>query len=302
MEKMEYGRAICYSGYREGQSPKDCTYPTYDQIVEDLKILEGLNIKYIRMYDAISYAEMTCQVIKDLGLDMKMMLGPGLQSEVNNPGCPWMQTDFSEEELQERAKWNDSRVDKLIEIANKYPDVINIVSIGNEHTPDWGANNIPVERLVSFAKRLREGTGKPVTFNEGAFEWPRIPQIAEQMDVICVHSYPLWHGVSVDEALAENKEWYAKIKETYPDKPVMFSEVGWATKSVPGSQMGENQTNEENQKKYYEELWEWIDEEEIISYVFEAFDEPWKGGKNPIEAEKNWGLYKVDRTPKLVLQ
>ena len=30
---FDWGRAICYSGYREGQSPKDCTYPTYDQIV-----------------------------------------------------------------------------------------------------------------------------------------------------------------------------------------------------------------------------------------------------------------------------
>ena len=36
--------------------------------------------------------------------------------------------------------------------------------------------------------------------------------------------------------------------------------------------------------------------------MFEAFDEPWKGGNNPLEAEKNWGIFKVDRTPKLVLQ
>lgn len=87
---FEWGRAICYSGYREGQSPKTCTYPTYEQIVEDLKILDNLGFKYIRMYDPVSYAEMTCQVIRDLGLDMKMMLGPDLISEVNNPGCPWM--------------------------------------------------------------------------------------------------------------------------------------------------------------------------------------------------------------------
>ena len=39
---FDWGRAICYSGYREGQSPKDCTYPTYDQIVEDLKILDEM--------------------------------------------------------------------------------------------------------------------------------------------------------------------------------------------------------------------------------------------------------------------
>ena len=58
----------------------------------------------------------------------------------------------------------------------------------------------------------------------------------------------------------------------------------------------------ENQKKYYEEFWDWSDKEKIISYMFEAFDEPWKGGNRPNEAEKNWGIFRVDRTPKLIMQ
>lgn len=299
---FEWGRAICYSGYREGQSPITCVYPTYEQIKEDLEILNQLGFKYIRMYDPVSYAEMTCQVIKDCGFDMKMMLGPGVQSEVNNPGCPWLKTNYSDEELRKRAEWNDSRIEELIRIANKYPDVINAVSVGNENTPSWGANNVPVERLIAFAKRLKAGTGKPVTFNEGAFEWPNIPELAEHMDIISVHSYPLWYGNTVEEALEVNKTWYQKIKERYPDKPVLFSEVGWATDCVDFSQMKEGQANEENQKKYYEEFWEWADREKIIAYMFEAFDEPWKGGNNPNEAEKNWGIFREDRTPKLVMR
>ena len=36
---------------------------------------------------------------------------------------------------------------------------------------------------------------------------------------------------------------------------------------------------------------------------FEAFDEPWKGDPdNPLGAEKHWGLFFVDRTPKAVLR
>lgn len=299
---FEWGRAICYSGYREGQSPKDCTYPTYDQIKEDMEIIHRLGFKYIRMYDPISYAEMTCQVIKDMGLGIKMMLGPGLESEVNNPGCPWMQTNFSEEELKERAKWNDGRIEELIRIANKYPDVINAVSVGNENTPSWGANNVPVERLIEFAKRLKEGTGKPVTFNEGAFEWVHLKELVPYMDIISLHSYPLWYGNTVEEALEVNKTWYKKIQDMYPDKPVLFSEVGWATDCADFTQMKEGQANEENQKKYYDEFWAWADSEKIIAYMFEAFDEPWKGGNRPNEAEKNWGIYKVDRTPKLVMK
>lgn len=299
---FEWGRAVCYSGYREGQSPLTCTYPTYEQIVEDIKIIDEMGFKYIRMYDPISYAEMTCQVIKDLGVNIKLMLGPGLISEVNNPGCPWMQTNFSEEELKKRAAHNDKNIDNLIKIANKYPDVINAVSVGNENTPSWGANNVPVERLIEFAERLREGTGKPVTFNEGAFEWESLDELAKHLDIISVHSYPLWYGNTVEEALEVNKQWYKKIKEKYPDKFVLFSEVGWSTDCADFSQMKEGQANEENQKKYYDEFWEWADREKIIAYMFEAFDEPWKGGKGANEAEKNWGMYKVDRTPKFMLQ
>ena len=299
---FEWGRAVCYSGYREGQSPLTCTYPTYEQIVEDIKIIDENGFKYIRMYDPISYAEMTCQVIKDLGVNIKLMLGPGLISEVNNPGCPWMQKNFSEEELKERAAHNDKNIDNLIKIANKYPDVINAVSVGNENTPNWGANNVTVERLIEFAERLREGTGKPVTFNEGAFEWESLDELAKHLDIISVHSYPLWYGNTVEEALEVNKQWYKKIKEKYPDKFVLFSEVGWSTDCADFSQMKEGQANEENQKKYYDEFWEWADREKIIAYMFEAFDEPWKGGKGANEAEKNWGMYKVDRTPKFMLQ
>lgn len=299
---FEWGRAVCYSGYREGQSPKTCTYPTYDQIVEDLKILDEMGFKYIRMYDPISYAETTCQVIRDLGLDMKMMLGPDLISEVNNPGCPWLKTNYSEEELKQRAERNDRNIDELIRIANENSDIINVVSVGNENTPEWGANNVPVERLIEFADRLREGTGKPVTFNEGAFEWVHLKELAKHLDIISVHSYPLWYGNTVDEALKVNKDWYKKVKEMYPDKFVIFSEVGWATDCAVFTQMKEGEANEENQKKYYEEFWEWSDSEKIISYMFEAFDEPWKGGNKPNEAEKNWGMFTVDRKPKLMFE
>ena len=299
---FEWGRAVCYSGYREGQSPKTCTYPTYDQIVEDLKILDEMGFKYIRMYDPISYAEMTCQVIRDLGLDMKMMLGPDLISEVNNPGCPWLKTNYSEEELKQRAERNDRNIDELIRIANENSDIINVVSVGNENTPEWGANNVPVERLIEFADRLREGTGKPVTFNEGAFEWVHLKELAKHLDIISVHSYPLWYGNTVDEALKVNKDWYKKVKEMYHDKFVIFSEVGWATDCAVFTQMKEGEANEEKQKKYYEEFWEWSDSEKIISYMFEAFDEPWKGGNKPNEAEKNWGMFTVDRKPKLMFE
>jgi exo-beta-1,3-glucanase (GH17 family) len=38
-------------------------------------------------------------------------------------------------------------------------------------------------------------------------------------------------------------------------------------------------------------------------FLFEAFDEPWKGDPdNPLNAEKYWGLFNVDRTPKQAMK
>ena len=299
---MEWSRAVCYSGYREGQSPRTCTYPTYEQIKEDLKILNSLGFKYIRMYDPVIYAEMTCRVIREVGYNMQMMLGPDLISEVNNPNCPWMQTNYSEAELRKRALRNDANIEELIRIANENADIINIVSVGNENTPSWGANNVPVERLIEFAKKLKQGTRKPVTYNEGAVEWENLSELAENLDIVSIHSYPLWGGISVEDSLKENKRCYKKVKELYPDKKIIFSEVGWATSSVSFAKIKKEQANEANQKRYIDEFWKWTDSEKIIAYMFEAFDEPWKGGNTPEEPEKNWGMYFVDRTPKMVLQ
>jgi exo-beta-1,3-glucanase (GH17 family) len=38
-----------------------------------------------------------------------------------------------------------------------------------------------------------------------------------------------------------------------------------------------------------------------VSFYFEAFDEKWKGGDDKPDgiAEKNWGIYRSDRTAKM---
>ena len=48
---------------------------------------------------------------------------------------------------------------------------------------------------------------------------------------------------------------------------------------------------------------EWAKRTNTTVFFFEAFDEPWKGNPdNPLGAEKHWGLYFVDRTPKAVMR
>lgn len=297
-EIIPFGRAVCYSGYRKNQSPVTKIYPSLEEIKEDLEIIVKAGFSYIRMYDAIKYAEDVCKVIRENNLPLKLMLGSGLINEVNNVACQWNKTVYTEEELAVRKQHNVERIKNLCRIGKENKDVINCVSIGNENTPDWGENTVSVDALIEYAELLRAETGLPVTFNEGAREWKRLPKLAQHLDVISIHSYPLWYGNSVDEAVAVNKQDFNDIKALYPDKQVIFTETGWTTNCLPDHGMKNGEATEENQIKYLKDFWTWTDSDKILSYIFEAFDEPWKGGSDDAEAEKHWGLYYEDRKPK----
>jgi exo-beta-1,3-glucanase (GH17 family) len=49
-------------------------------------------------------------------------------------------------------------------------------------------------------------------------------------------------------------------------------------------------------------LSKWSEEEKVLTFLFEAFDEPWKGSNDPFEPEKHWGVFKEDRTPKIAMK
>ena len=57
-----------------------------------------------------------------------------------------------------------------------------------------------------------------------------------------------------------------------------------------------------NQAAYLAALDRWSREQGILTFVFEAFDEAWKGADDPLEPEKHWGLFTVDRRPKPAAQ
>ena len=128
---IEHGNAICYSGFREGQQPGGIV-PSYEEIKEDLLILEN-NWKYLRLYDCDEHAEIVLDVIDKENLNFKVMFGAYIVAEMNNFGCPWGGT-HSEDALIHNKEKNLSQIKKLIELANKYPDIIFSLSAGNEAT------------------------------------------------------------------------------------------------------------------------------------------------------------------------
>ena len=297
MKYWKTKKAICYSGYRAGQSPRTGVCPSYVEVEEDLRILVKDGFGYIRMYEPNAHARTVLRVIKDNKLPLRVMLGIDPKREFNNIGCPWVKETLNAAHLQKNAAYNDRMIRKLITLAKEYPEEIMCVSVGNENRPGWGADLVTEDRLIEFARALRQGCSQPVTYNEGTYEWLSLERLVNEIDVISIHSYPLWNGISADKALAANQADYKQIKERYPDREVIFTECGWATKSNGGS-MDASQANAETQAEYLKSVWKWAEAEDIQVFVFEAFDEPWKGGDDEDEPEKHWGIYTVDRVKK----
>lgn len=296
---IEPGAAICYSGYREGQRP-GVLYPSYDHVKEDLLILKD-HWKYIRLYDCGPHSETVLQVIKEEKLDLRVMLGAYIEAEMNNFGCPWGGT-YPEEVLKENKSKNLNKINKLAGFANQYPDIIFSLSVGNEACVDWTDHYVPVENVIEYVRLIKAKAKQPITFCENYVPWlHKLEPLVDEIDFISIHTYPVWEYQNILNALEYTKSNYYSVAHKYPTKPVVITEAGWATKSN-GRGIDPGNVNEDLQDIYYNELVNWSREDKILTFVFEAFDEPWKGSPDHNEPEKHWGLFKVDRTPKLVMQ
>ncbi|NOH02815.1 MAG: glycosyl hydrolase [Chloroflexi bacterium] len=294
------GKAVCYSGYREGQDPRQEIYPSHEEIREDLLILAKF-WRVIRLYDCSQHAKTTLKVIRNEGLDLKVMLGVDMAAEISNPNCPWG-AEFSHKTLLANRRTNSANVNRLITLANLYADIVFAVSIGNEASVEWTDHMVPVDNLVAYARRVRRAVPQPVTFCDNYVPWAgKLKPLAAELDFISVHTYPVWENVTIDNAIEYTKQNYRSVVNHFPNKPVVITEAGWTTASN-GRGIDPANASEEAQAQYCRQLVEWILEERILTFVFEAFDEPWKGSADPLEPEKHWGLFYVDRTPKPAMQ
>jgi exo-beta-1,3-glucanase (GH17 family) len=299
MTEFEFGRALCYSGFREGQEPGGI-YPGYEEIKEDLLILQS-RWKYLRLYDCDEHAVTVLDVIIREKLRFKVMLGAYIVAEMNNFGCPWGGV-YPEEELKENKIRNINRIKKLIDLASQYPDIVFALSAGNENCVDWTSQYVPVSSVIQYVRMLKEGAKQPVTFCDNYVPWlSKLKILSKEVDFISMHTYPVWEYKNIHESLDYTIQNYQAVAGAYPGKTVVITEAGWATHSN-GRGICPAHVSEENQEIYVRDLLNWSRKENILVFVFEAFDEPWKGSPEALEPEKHWGLYKVDRTPKLVIK
>jgi exo-beta-1,3-glucanase (GH17 family) len=292
--------AMSYSGYREGQHPDRGTgavNPSDAEILEDLEILVENGFTLLRMYDVGVNTQTTLRLIREHELPVKILLGMWLRAEFSNhEGCAWLDEPIPQSELDDNTLKNQAELETGIRLANEYDDIIVAVNVGNEALVDWNDHMVPVDTVISYVRRVQAEISQPVTVADNYVWWAEDgAELVEAVDFIGIHTYAQWEEKTIDEAMSYTLENLARVRNRYPDKPYAILEAGWATTA---REFGER-ANVPDQARYYDELKAWATDNNVTVFFFEAFDEPWKGNPDdPQGAEKHWGLFYVDRTPK----
>jgi glucosylceramidase len=290
----EKTQAISYGPYRKGQAP-GVKGPSEAQILEDLNILKA-HWELIRIYGADADAKRILQVIEDYQLPIRVMQGVWLENETNNP---------------EKKAANKEQVENAIILANRYPQIIAGITVGNESQVFWSWHRMDMQDLIRHIRTVRHFTKAPVSTADDFNFWnkPESKAVADEIDFIVTHIYPLWNGKTLKNAITWLDSTYRlDVKKMHPNKHIVLGEIGWATRYDP-TKKGDGQQGTlikgkvgyEAQTQFLKELTAWSEKNKMTTFYFEAFDEPWKGGgeaSGPDEVEKHWGLYYENRLPK----
>lgn len=293
MDGQWIGNAVSYGCYRKGQAPGR-QGPSKAEVLEDLHIIQK-HWNLIRVYNADDDTERILEVIRENNLPIKVMLGVWLAHE--------------EADSTTKAA-NIANTKRAIELAGKYPSLLAAINVGNETQVFWSWHKMKQENLIRYIRAIRNNTTVPVTTADDYNFWnkPESRPVADEIDFIVTHIYPLWNGKTLDNAITWLDSTFQDVHQRHPDKQLVLGEIGWATnynpdKKGPGEQgtLVKGKVGLEAQEKFLTILHNWTNDNQVTTFLFEAFDEPWKGGgddSGPNEIEKHWGVFYENRTPK----
>ena len=295
--------AVAYSGFRPGQHPdrgEGAIEPSDEEILEDLRLLVQGGFRLVRLYDSGGASRRTLALARAHQLPIRVMLGAWLQAEVSNhEGCPWLDAPIPAETLAANAAANAEELARAIELANAYPELVVAVNVGNEALVSWNDHMVSLEATLAYIAQVKAAIRQPVTVADNYVVWAEHPALGRAVDFAAVHTYPVWEGKDIDEGMAFTLDNLARVRAANPDLTLAIGEAGWPSAA---SEFGPR-ASQAKQARYFAELTEWARAHHVTVFVFEAFDEAWKGDPtDPQGAEKHWGLLTGERRPKQVVQ
>jgi exo-beta-1,3-glucanase (GH17 family)/cellulose synthase/poly-beta-1,6-N-acetylglucosamine synthase-like glycosyltransferase len=259
-------QGFAFSPFRANEDPTHFQMPTDEEIDSDLALLQG-RVNAVRTYSvAGTLADVPALAEKR---DINVAIGAWLDSH----------RDKNEEQLQ-----------TAIGLANSHVNVVRVL-IGNEVL---FRGDLPIEELEKNLDRARAAIGQPVGTAETWDTWLAYPELAQHVDFIGVHLLPYWEGVPVDKAVEYSLTQYKRLQKAYPHKQIVVAEIGWPSRGRTHESAVASTANE---ALFLRRFLNVAKKQEIIYYVMEAFDQPWKAYQEGAVGSY-WGVYDVNRQPK----
>jgi exo-beta-1,3-glucanase (GH17 family) len=265
-------RSVSFAPFRRGESPLTKTYPTPQQIEEDLRSLVGLT-RGIRTYTARE----GMQVVPDLAAKygMKVIYSAWLGTKLDT---------------------NEAEVDALIKAANAHPKEIERVLVGNEVLL---RRDLTPEQLIAYIRRVKAEVKQPVSYADVWAFYLKHPEVGREVDFITIHILPFWEDEPVDINHVEEHivRIVERIRQAFPGKPILIGEAGWPSL---GRDRGPAVVSTVNEARFVRQMANIAAKYDFDYNIVEAFDQPWKAKlENTVGAA--WGILDIDRKPKFPL-
>ena len=273
-------QSVSFAPYRPGQSPLTRTFPTPQHIEQDLQRLQG-KVQAVRTYSAGENLETVPQRAGKYGL--KVWHGA------------W---------LNDNDKENLEQINLLINHANKYPDTIERVIVGNEVLL---RKDLTPNQLRGYIRQVKQRVKQPVTYADVWEFWLRNPQLADEVDIITIHLLPYWEDEPIgldrrepDGTLRIERhiaDIYKKVQARFPGKKIVIGETGWPS---DGRMRADARPGRVEQVRYFSIFRSIADREHFDYNIVEAFDQYWKARQEGTVGAA-WGLLDAERRDKFQL-
>ncbi|MHB1059402.1 MAG: glycoside hydrolase family 17 protein [Rhodanobacter sp.] len=195
------------------------------------------------------------------------------------------------------AKANAQQVALGIATANKYPEIVRGVIVGNEVLL---RGDLSAQALAGYLREVRAAVGAPVTYADVWEFWLRNPGLAGSVDYLTIHILPYWEDQPVppERAVQHVAAVYAKVQQAFPGRRVMIGETGWPSAGRPRQAASASVVNE---ARYLRGFLRYAATVHMPYNVIEAFDQPWKRAQEGT-AGGYWGIFDGQARPKFAMQ
>ena len=131
--------------------------------------------------------------------------------------------------LGQDARQNAAELATLIETANRHPETVERVVVGNEVLL---RRDLPPAALIAALDRVKAAVRQPVTYADVWEFWEQFPEVARHVDVITIHILPYWEDrpTNVDGPWRMSAPWSPACARCFPASP--SPSARWAGRAV----------------------------------------------------------------------